>query len=164
VEEIPVADLFTPELLTRLAAGEEVGGDDLAGTATGFDGHAIGLVWDSLSWDRVTAHLVCGPQHHQPFGLVHGGVWCSVVETMASIAGALRVLADGQVTVGVSNTTDFLRSHREGRVDGVATPLHIGRSQHLWEVSLTRASDGKAVAHGQVRLQVIAADGAGGGA
>ncbi len=156
-----MADVFPPELLTRLAAGEEVGAEEIRMDATGFDGHAIGLVWDTLAWKRVTAHLVCGPQHHQPFGIVHGGVWCSVVETLASIAGALRVFADGQVMVGVSNTTDFLRSHREGRVDAVATPLHIGRTQHLWEVSLTRASDGKAVAHGQVRLQAIPAEGGG---
>jgi 1,4-dihydroxy-2-naphthoyl-CoA hydrolase len=82
-------------------------------------------------------------------------VWCSVVETVASIAGALRVAGEGRLTVGVSNITDFLRSHREGRVDAVATPIHVGRLQQLWQVELTRASDGKPVARGQVRLQNI---------
>ncbi|WP_052669857.1 PaaI family thioesterase [Nitriliruptor alkaliphilus] len=129
--------------------------EDVAFTAGGFDAHAVGLVWDTFSLDLVTAHLECGPPQHQPYGIVHGGVWCSVVETVASTAAALRVAGDGRLTVGVSNTTDFLRSHREGRVDAVATPIHVGRLQQLWQVELTRASDGKAVARGQVRLQNV---------
>lgn len=143
------------DLLAKLAAGETVQADDVSFAAGGFDAHAIELVWDTFSHERVTAHLDCGPKHHQPYGIVHGGVWCSVVETVASIAAALRVAADGRLTVGVSNTTDFLRSHREGRVDAVATPIHVGRLQQLWQVELTRASDGKAVARGQVRLQNV---------
>lgn len=148
-------DAIPTDLLERFAAGETVSAEETEFTAAAFDDHAIGLVWDTLAADRVTAHLECGPQHHQPYGIVHGGVWCTVVETMASIAGALRVAGDGKLTVGVSNTTDFLRSHREGRVDGVATPIHVGRSQQLWQVELTRSSDGKAVARGQVRLQNV---------
>jgi 1,4-dihydroxy-2-naphthoyl-CoA hydrolase len=142
------------DLLTRLADGETVRADEIAFDAVGFDQHAIGLVWDTFARDEVTAHLDCGPQHHQPYGIVHGGVWCSAVESIASIAGALRVAAEGRLTVGVSNTTDFLRSHREGRVDAVATPIHAGRLQQLWQVHLTRG-DGKLVARGQVRLQNV---------
>lgn len=143
------------DLLDRLAAGEtvEIAPDDWE--PGGFDAHAIGLVWDTVAADRVTAHVDCGPQHHQPFGIVHGGVWCSTIETVASMAAALRVAGRGMLCVGVSNTTDFLRSHREGRVDVVATPVHVGRVQQLWQVELTRTVDGKAVARGQVRLQNV---------
>lgn len=118
---------------------------------------AMGLVVDLLSPERVEGHLEAGPQHHQPYGIVHGGVYCSMVETLASIAAATRVLVDGKVCVGVSNTTDFLRPTREGRLTGVATPLHVGRLQHLWEVEITRDDD-KVAARGQVRLQVLDAD------
>ena len=118
---------------------------------------AMGLVLDLVSPDRVEGHLEAGPQHHQPYGIVHGGVYCSMVETLASMAAAMRVLADGKVCVGVSNTTDFLRATSEGRLTGVATPLHVGRLQHLWEVVVTR-DDGKVAARGQVRLQVLDAD------
>jgi uncharacterized protein (TIGR00369 family) len=55
--------------------------------------------------------------------------------------------------VGVSNLTDFLRPHREGRVDAIASPVFVGRTQQLWAVEISRASDGKLVARGQVRLQ-----------
>jgi 1,4-dihydroxy-2-naphthoyl-CoA hydrolase len=150
-----VDEAIPTDLLDRLAAGETIRADEAGFAAAAFDDHAIGLVWGTFARDRVTAHLECGPQHHQPYGIVHGGVWCTLVESLASIAGALRVAGDGKLTVGVSNTTDFLRSHREGRVDAVATPIHVGRMQQLWQVELTRADDGKAVARGQVRLQNI---------
>lgn len=118
---------------------------------------AMGLSFDLISPDRVEGHVEVGPQHHQPYGIVHGGVYCSMVETLASVAAAMRVLADGKVCVGVSNTTDFLRATREGRLTGVATPLHVGRLQQLWQVEITR-EDGKVAARGQVRLQVLDAD------
>ena len=58
--------------------------------------------------------------------------------------------------VGTSNLTDFLRSHKEGRVDVVGEPVFVGRTQQLWTVEITRPSDGKLVARGQVRLQNLA--------
>lgn len=118
---------------------------------------AMGLVLDLLSPERVEGHVVAGRRHHQPYGIVHGGLYCSMVESLASIAGAMRVLDEDRIVVGVSNTTDFLRATREGRLDGVATPVHVGRLQHLWQVEVVRA-DGRLAARGQVRLQVLDAD------
>lgn len=149
------------ELGQRLAAGETLDAASLASLA--LDGDAfgtgtIGLVWGDFALDRVTAHLDCDARHHQPYGIVHGGVWCAVVESMASVGAALHAMTTGQVVVGVSNATDFLRAHRTGRVDAVAQPVHVGRTQQLWQVVITRAADGKPVARGQVRLQQLAAD------
>ena len=117
---------------------------------------ALGLHFDEMSGTRMTGWFEAGPQHHQPFGLVHGGVYSAVVETFASVAGTLAVTDRGLVVVGVSNATDFIRPHRAGRIDVVAEPLHQGERQQIWEVRLTRATDGKLVAHGKVRLQNIA--------
>jgi 1,4-dihydroxy-2-naphthoyl-CoA hydrolase len=64
----------------------------------------------------------------------------------------------GDIVVGVANATDFLRAHREGRVDLVAEPVHTGRTQQLWQVVISRATDGKPVARGQVRLQQLPGD------
>lgn len=116
---------------------------------------ALGLAFDTMTPGRVEAHLDVHPGHHQPYGIVHGGVYCTIVESVGSLAGALTAQESGDVVVGVSNTTDFLRSHREGRLDVVATPIHVGRLQHLWQVDITRASDDKLVARGQLRLQVL---------
>jgi len=142
--------------LARLQAGESVPAEDLEGLFVfehdGFDTAALGLVWDRLSLEAAHAHLEVDERHHQPYGIVHGGVWCSVVESLASVAAALQVAGSGRYVVGVSNSTDFLRSHRHGRIDAVATPIHVGRTQQLWQVVLSRASDQAAIARGQVRL------------
>ena len=121
------------------------------------------LQLDEMGPTRVTAHLDVGPDHHQPFGIVHGGVWCSVVETVASV-GAFHAAKDFGIStvVGVANSTDFLRSMSEGRVDVTGWPVHVGRTQQLWQVEISRATDGKLVARGQVRLQNLA-DPPGGG-
>lgn len=118
----------------------------------GFFGE-LGAVYEELSADRVVAVLDIEPRHHQPFGLVHGGVYCALVEDTASHGAALWGLTRGMsASVGVSNFTDFIRPHREGRIRAVATPIHRGRSQQLWQVDITRDADGKRIARGRVRL------------
>jgi 1,4-dihydroxy-2-naphthoyl-CoA hydrolase len=104
---------------------------------------------------RVTGHVDLGPDQHTPWGVVHGGLYCSVVESAASIGASTAVLEHGKFAVGVNNNTDFLRAMTEGRIDVVAEPLQQGRTQQLWQVLLTRADDGKLVARGQVRLQNV---------
>ena len=147
--------------LARLSAGGVLQGADLASLAPLIQDHfgagTLGLVWDRIAADGGGAHLEVTPQLHQPAGIVHGGVWCAVIESMASVLGSLQVLAAGRTCVGVHNATDFLRPVRDGRVHGEATPIHLGRTQQLWQVVLARESDGAAVARGQVRLAVIAA-------
>jgi 1,4-dihydroxy-2-naphthoyl-CoA hydrolase len=109
---------------------------------------------------RVTGSVELGPDQHTPWGVVHGGVYCSVVESAASIGASLAVQERGQFAVGVNNNTDFLRPMTAGRVDVVAEPIQQGRTLQLWQVVLTRADDGKPVARGQVRLQNVPLPGA----
>ena len=111
----------------------------------------LGLTFDEVSGDRVVIRWKVRPELHQPYGIQHGGVYCSVVETAASIGGALWLGDKGNV-VGVSNQTDFLRAVRDGELTAVGTPVHRGRSQQLWLVEITDA-DSRLVARGQVRLQ-----------
>jgi 1,4-dihydroxy-2-naphthoyl-CoA hydrolase len=115
----------------------------------------LGMVLDEISSTRVTAHLDLGPQHHTPWGVVHGGVYTTVIESVASVGASAAVVELGQFAVGVNNTTDFLRSMRAGRVDVVAEPVIQGRVQQLWDVIITRHEDGKAIAQGRVRLQNV---------
>ena len=113
-----------------------------------------GLEIDSIAGDEVTAHIEAGPGHHTPWGMVHGGVYTSAVETACSIGASAAVDAAGQFAVGLSNTTDFLRAHREGRLGVRAVPVHQGRTGQLWHCDITR-EDGKLVAQGRVRLQNV---------
>ena len=96
------------------------------------------------------------PELHQPSGILHGGVYCTVVETVGSMGGTLW-LGDRGSVVGVSNQTDFLRAVREGELIAVGTPVHRGRSQQLWQVEITDA-EGRLVSRGQVRLQNLTRD------
>jgi 1,4-dihydroxy-2-naphthoyl-CoA hydrolase len=109
---------------------------------------------------RVTGSVELGPDQHTPWGVVHGGVYCSVVESAASIGASLAVRERGQFAVGVNNNTDFVRPMTSGRLDVVAEPVQQGRTLQLWQVVLTRADDGKLVARGQVRLQNVPLPGA----
>lgn len=112
---------------------------------------SLGLVLDTASGDEVRARWTVVPQMHQPHGIVHGGVHCSVVETLASVGAALW-LGDRGTVVGVSNTTDFYRASSAGNLTSSARPLHRGRSQQVWLVETVDDLD-RAVARGQVRLQ-----------
>lgn len=133
----------TPELMTKFSEG----------TFTDL----LGLKFTELTEDRVTAEWVVTPQQFQPAGIVNGGVYCTVIETLASVAASAWFGARGTV-VGVNNNTDFLRAVREGKLTGVATPIHRGRSQQLWVVVITDEQD-RTVARGQVRLQNLAHQG-----
>ena len=116
--------------------------------------HLLGGELDELTSSRVVVTMPADDRHHQPFGLVHGGIYCVIVETAASVGASLYAVEQGHMAaVGVSNSTDFLRSHREGLMRAVATPIHQGRTQQLWTVSVTRDEDGKELASGRVRLQ-----------
>ena len=123
---------------------------------------AMGFRTGEKSGTRVTGTAEFGPEQHTPWGVVHGGVYCAIVEMAASIGASEAVRERGQFAVGVNNSTDFLRSMVAGRVDVVAEPVQQGRTQQLWQVTLTRAGDGKLVAQGRVRLQNVPLPGSAG--
>jgi len=122
-----------------------------------FGGEAVGIEILEAGPERVRARLEVGPRHHQPYGILHGGVYCALVEDVASHGAGRAAVAGGQLqtVVGVSNQTDFLRSHAEGELLAEGTPVHVGRSQQLWQVEIRRSRDGALVARGQVRFHVL---------
>ena len=120
----------------------------------------LGMVMDEMSGDLVRAHVVVHKALLQPYGIVHGGVYASLAESAASIGGALWHMArvEGGRSVGVSNSTNFLRPAHEGTtLSIVATPLHRGRTLQLWKVEMTDEKD-RLIAHSEVRLANLAPD------
>ena len=112
------------------------------------------IEFDEITPTRVTGSIGADERHHQPWGLVHGGLYTTAIETFATV-GAFEAIKDrGQLAVGVTNITDFLRPHREGRLAVLATAIQQGRTQQLWLVEIRR-DDEKLVARGQVRLQNV---------
>lgn len=113
-----------------------------------------------IQLDEATPTLVRGSvaadeRHHQPWGLVHGGLYTAAIETFATVGAYQAVKVDGRQAVGIANMTDFLRSHRSGRLEVVASAIHQSRTQQLWQVDVRRLADGLMVARGHVRLQNI---------
>ena len=117
---------------------------------------ATGLVLDDVQSSHVTGWINLGAEHHQPWGLVHGGVYTTAIESAASVGASAAAQERGLVAVGVNNNTNFLRSMTQGRVTVDARAVQQGRSQQLWEVRITDDRD-RLVAIGQVRLQNISA-------
>jgi uncharacterized protein (TIGR00369 family) len=112
---------------------------------------ALGMTFTRASADEVECEVPVGPALLQPYGLVHGGVYSSIIETAASVGAALFAMRSGQTTVGLENTTSFLRAVRSGKLVAIARPLHRGRATQVWEVEV-RNEAGKMAATGRVRL------------
>jgi 1,4-dihydroxy-2-naphthoyl-CoA hydrolase len=115
----------------------------------------LGLEITEASESRVVARWTAAERHHQPYGIVHGGVHASVVETLGSVGSAMWFGDRGKV-VGVSNSTDFYRAVTDGSGESVATPVHQGRTQQVWVVE-TRDAEDRLIARGQLRVQNLPA-------
>jgi uncharacterized protein (TIGR00369 family) len=105
-----------------------------------FDG-LYGLVLDSVEDGLVKAHVVVRDDLKQPAGLVHGGVYASIAESITSMATYVGVVQDGKTAQGLSNQTSFLRPILEGTIHAVARRRHKGRTTWLWEVEITDDQD-----------------------
>ena len=112
---------------------------------------ALGLRIVSASRDEVVAEYVVEARHHQGYGIAHGGVHCSAVETVCSTGAAMDATPRGQSVVGLENHTSFVRAVRCGRVRITATPVTRGRRTQLWE-AVARDEQGRIVSSGRVRL------------
>jgi 1,4-dihydroxy-2-naphthoyl-CoA hydrolase len=112
----------------------------------------MGLEVDELSATRVVGHMQLGAAHHTPWGIVHGGVYATAIESAASLGASAAVAGQGMVAVGLTNTTHFLRPLTAGPVTVTAVALNQGRTQQLWQVDITDG-EGRLVAHGELRLQ-----------
>lgn len=119
---------------------------------------AMGMKITSATKDEVRAEMTIGPQHLQAYGIVHGGVHCGVIETLASIGAYLVARERGQHVVGLENNTSFIRAVRAGtRLRAVATPVTRGRQTQVWAASIVDEED-RLVATGRVRLLCLASD------
>ncbi len=114
----------------------------------------MGIVILAASPDEVSCEWEVGEKHHQPYGIVHGGVHCGVIETLASIGAALVAQPRRQRVVGLENNTTFIRAVRSGKLHGVARPVTRGRSSQVWEAWIRDDKD-QLVAQGRVRLLCV---------
>lgn len=102
----------------------------------GFD-RLYGLELLSVSETEVSGRLAVRDEVKQPAGLVHGGVYASIAESLASMATHVAVAGQGEMAMGLSNSTSFLRPVTEGTVHAHGTRLHRGRTTWVWDVLFT---------------------------
>jgi 1,4-dihydroxy-2-naphthoyl-CoA hydrolase len=102
----------------------------------GFD-RLYGLELIEAGDGLMRGRVVVRDELKQPMGLVHGGVYAAIAESLASIGTAVVVAADGRMAMGLSNQTSFLRPITEGAIEAVATAKHRGRTTWVWEVEMT---------------------------
>jgi 1,4-dihydroxy-2-naphthoyl-CoA hydrolase len=114
--------------------------EQINGAMRGFD-RLYGLELLSCSDTEVRAQVTVRDELKQPAGLLHGGVYASIAESMASIATALAVREHGETAVGLANNTSFLRPLTSGVVHALATRLHRGRTTWVWDVRFSDDAD-----------------------
>lgn len=119
--EDPLAD-YRPELPLR--------------ARDGFDG-LYGLELLDLAGTTIRAQVKVRDELKQPYGLVHGGVYAAIAESLASLATGLAVAPEGKQAMGLSNQTSFLRPITQGTIHAVAQRKHAGRTTWVWEVEMT---------------------------
>jgi uncharacterized protein (TIGR00369 family) len=106
----------------------------------GFDRH-YGLEFLECGESEVRAQVKVREHHKQPMGLVHGGIYASIAESISSIATGMTVLDEGNVAMGMANSTSFLRPITRGTVHAHAVRIHRGRTTWLWDVTFTDDDD-----------------------
>lgn len=114
----------------------------------------MGIVLLSATPEEVTCEWEVKEKHHQGYGIVHGGVHCGVIETLASVGAAVVAHPRGQRVVGLENNTSFIRAVRSGKLRGQAKPVTRGRTSQVWEVWI-RDEQEQLVAQGRVRLLCV---------
>ncbi|MGH2833436.1 MAG: PaaI family thioesterase [Solirubrobacteraceae bacterium] len=120
----------------------------------GFD-RLYGLELIEMTDEQVLAQVAVRDQLKQPAGLVHGGVYAAIAESIASLATGVSVLGEGAVAMGLSNSTSFLRPITQGTVHAHAQRLHRGRTTWVWDVRFTD-DDGRTCAVTRMTIAVRA--------
>jgi uncharacterized protein (TIGR00369 family) len=137
---------------------------DMLNAATSGWVHAMGLRFTAANADLVSCEFDVRDEHLQGYGIVHGGVHCGVIETLASVGAAAVAMPRGQAVVGLENNTSFIRAVRAGaHLRAEARPITRGRKSQVWEGRILDEEE-RVVALGRVRLLCFdAADGIAGG-
>lgn len=116
----------------------------------------LGIEIVEATREKVVGRMPIGPKVHQPFGLLHGGASVALAETVASTAGWMQIDQEKERIVGIEINANHLRAKRDGMLTAVATPVHIGRRTHVWNVHIAD-EEGKAVCVSRCTLAVVPA-------
>lgn len=118
-------------------------------------GEYLGIEWTELGDNFLKARMPVDHRTRQPYGLLHGGASCALAETIGSVASAMVVDHAKFFCVGLEINANHIRSAKEGFVTGIASPLHIGASTHVWDIKIYDEKE-KLVCVSRLTVAVIA--------
>ena len=110
--------------------------EDLSGLGENTMAHYLGVEWTAVGADFLQARMPVDHRTKQPYGLLHGGASCVLAETVGSVASAMVINPSAFFCVGMEINANHLRSVKEGWVIGTATPLHLGKTTHVWDIKI----------------------------
>lgn len=121
-------------------------------------GDKLGMVFTHFAKDLVIAEMPVDHRTIQPFGLLHGGASVALAESVASVGAWLNVPDESYRAVGIEINANHLRPAKIGeRVEGRATPIHMGRQTHVWDVEIRTLGREKLVCKSRCTLAIIKA-------
>ena len=114
---------------------------DLRGVARRGLGDALGIALVELTPQRVVATMPVDDRTRQPFGILHGGASVALAETVASLGAAANIDREKLIAVGLEINANHLRTKSEGMLTATATPIHLGRTTHVWDIRIVDEDD-----------------------
>ena len=99
-------------------------------------GEHLGMEWTELGDNFIKIKMPVDERTRQPYGLLHGGASCALAETAGSIGSSLIIDPHKFICVGLEINANHVRSARQGFVTATATPLHLGKNTHVWDIRI----------------------------
>ena len=109
---------------------------DLGAIEPGTMAEFLGMEWTEIGDDYVKIKMPVDQRTKQPYGLLHGGASCALSETIGSVASQLVLDPNKFICVGLEINANHVRSARSGFVTGIAKPLHLGGTTHVWDIKI----------------------------
>lgn len=128
--------------------------EDINKMGTGTMGEGLGIEFTLIDKDKLMATMPVDHRTVQPYGILHGGASVALAETLGSVAAHLSIDSTKQISVGLEINANHIRSVRSGLVTGTATPVHVGRSTHVWAIEIVN-EDGKLVCTSRITMAII---------
>ncbi len=120
----------------RIWFNQSINISDLQHLGKGTMGDHIGIEWVDVGDDFLKAKMPVDHRTRQPYGLLHGGASVALAETLGSVAAAMVVDKEKYYCVGLEINANHVRSARDGFVTGIAKPIHLGKTTHVWDIKI----------------------------
>ena len=110
--------------------------EDITKLGAGTMSDHLGMEWVEIGDDFLRLRMPVNEKTRQPYGLLHGGASCVLAETLGSVASALVIDRESYLCVGIEINANHVRGVKDGFVTGICSPLHLGKSTHVWDIKM----------------------------